>query len=412
MAVGAKSAFSTLLGSSIVAQVILVACSMIFARVYSADAFGMLAQITGLASIVTVVVGLRFDHMAFSKSDDQKTQLYGAAFLVLAALSLAMLLASTLAILVGAKNRSELLWLALFAIANGSYYLCSQWQIARRDYKAFGRVRIIQACAQLAIGISLYVVLPANGMLLAVIASQGIVAFIIWRDSSSRPIKVWGAHTFACIRANFRVAATNSTSALLQYSTPFAPVVIGPLFFPAGEVGAYFLFSSAIAAPCAILRRSILSYFNGEMNSPGRVMSFLTLAVRQYWTILLACLAAVLFALTLLQLHHEIIVKIVFGNKWQLYSSLVVPLVLFFAFDTVLQPFSTFLGMWGREGAQIYIEVLRFMLTFGAWPLIVYTQGMGFMGAIVTYLALMLSVYILNFAIVLRTKVDSDLALS
>jgi hypothetical protein len=70
--------------------------------------------------------------------------------------------------------------------------------------------------------------------------------------------------------------------------------------------------------------------------------------------------------------------------------------------DTLLQPFSTFLGMWGRERTQIVIELLRFVLTYVAWPLIVLLVGLKFVAAIVVYLALMLAVYVLNCAIVLR----------
>jgi hypothetical protein len=78
------------------------------------------------------------------------------------------------------------------------------------------------------------------------------------------------------------------------------------------------------------------------------------------------------------------------------------PLALFFAADTALQPFSTFLGMWGHERMQMLIEIARFMMTCVAWPLLVFVLKLEFMPAICVYLAFMLVVYVVNCVIVLR----------
>jgi O-antigen/teichoic acid export membrane protein len=397
-----SSKFSVLLGSSVLAQVVLIGCSMLFARLYSADSFGTLGQISGIASIATTVAGLRFDHMAFSRPESEKAQLYGAAFLILSVLSALVCLVVLPAAWLVQDGGDAYVWSAFFVVANSAYYLCSQWQIAQGRYAAYGQLRIVQAVTQLGLGTAVFAAVPTHGMLVAVIISQAASALLAMRGSQTRPANPWSAGTRACVRANVRSAAVNSTSALLQYSTPFAPVVIGSLFFAKADIGAWFLFASAIAAPGAVLRRAILSYFNGEIRSPAQLRAMLQDFAGRARVLVVPGAVALLAGLALLYFQAGAISDIVFGARWHRYAGLLLPLVMYFTLDTLLQPFSTLLGMWGRESSQIRVELLRFTLTYLTWPLLVSTAGLGFEAAIDAYLALMLSVYLINFAVVLR----------
>jgi O-antigen/teichoic acid export membrane protein len=397
-----KSAFSILLGSSLLAQAILVGCSILFARLYSPDAFGTLAYVTGVTSIATTVVGLRFDHMAFSRPTDQKRQMYQAAFLFFVLLSVTSIVLAFVATCFLPMNGKELGWLMPFAVANGMYYLCSQWQIAQGAYGSFGRVRVIQAVLQLSIGIALCFVAPDRGLLLAILLSQAIAAILVWAGKDMGQLNVFHRSTFRFLKSNFSPALVNSVSALLQYSTPLAPIVLGPIFFSKQEIGAYFLFSSAFAAPCAIVRRSILSYFNGEVKSADQIRDVLRRTAGSHATAICVLAGAGILAAFVLQLNAVALTGIVFGKDWRPYASLMMPLALFFAADTALQPFSTFLGMWGHERMQMLIEIARFMMTCVAWPLLVFVLKLEFMPAICVYLAFMLVVYVVNCVIVLR----------
>lgn len=397
-----KSAFSVLLGSSVLAQAILIVASVLFARLYPPDAFGTLAQVVAVASIVTIVAGLRFDHMAFSRNPDQKATYFGAAFAIMLLITATLLVAVAVVIWHDRQAGIDWMWIVLFTAANGCYYLCSQWQLAAGEYLAFGRVRMIQAVLQLAIGVALYAALPAHGMVVAALASQAAVAMLVAAGASMRRIVVWRRATLDCVRANCRAASVNSLSTLLQYATPFAPMIIGPLFFTNSEVGAYFLFASAVAAPWAVLRRAILGYFNGEMGAPGRLGPMLTTVAVRYRGWLGPALLAACAALAAVHANAGWVVRLVFGPAWEGYAALLAPLLAFFALDTLLQPFSTFLGMWGRERSQVLVELLRFALTFAAWPALVAVAGLGFVEAVLAYLALMLAVYVLNAVVVLR----------
>jgi O-antigen/teichoic acid export membrane protein len=291
-------------------------------------------------------------------------------------------------------------------MANGAYYLCSQWQIAQGSYVAFGRVRILQAALQMAIGGTVFVMAPAHGMVVAAIISQAAAAALAMRGAQLRPAQPWGRETIACMRTNAKAAFTNSASALLQYATPLAPVVAGSLFLAKADIGAYFLFSSAVAAPGAVLRRAILSYFNGEVKDAEQLRSLLAgMTARTGLLVLVG--AGALGMLVLLHHFAGALTDLVFGPRWHHYSGLLLPLVVFFGLDTLLQPFSTFLGMWGRERSQVAIEVLRFSLTYLAWPLLVFAFGLQFEAAIVVFLVLMSAVYLLNCAVVLRAPPQS-----
>jgi O-antigen/teichoic acid export membrane protein len=398
-----KSAFSILLGSSILAQVILAACSILFARLYSPDAFGTLAYITGVTAIATTVVGLRFDHMAFSRAADQKRQMYQAAFFFFFLLSTASVGLASLAIVFFSVDGPALGWLMPFAVANGLYYLCSQWQIAQGEYATFGRVRVTQAVLQLGVGMALSFVAPDYGLLLAILLSQAIAAMLVLGARDFRQLQIFNKTTFEFLKFNFRPAFVNSFSALLQYATPLAPIVLGPIFFSKQEIGAYFLFSSAFSAPCAILRRSILSYFNGEVKSADQMRDMLQGAVSGRAMAICALAVGGFVSVLVLHFNASVLTSFVFGKDWRPYAALMLPLALFFAADTVLQPFSTFLGMWGHERTQMAIEIVRFMLTCIVWPLLVFVLKLEFIPAIGLYLACMFAVYIANFFIVLRT---------
>lgn len=398
----AKSAFSILLGSSILAQAVLATCSILFARLYSPDAFGTLAYITGVTAIATTVVGLRFDHLAFSRSADQKRQMYQAAFFIFFLLSTVAAVLASLALAFFPVDGKDLGWLMPFAVANGMYYLCSQWQIAQGAYATFGRVRVIQAVLQMGIGVALSFVAPNRGLLLAIFVSQIIAAVLVLTGKDFRELRIFSKETSVVLKSNFRPALVNSFSALLQYATPLAPIVLGPIFFSKQEIGAYFLFSSAFSAPCAILRRSILSYFNGEVKSSDQMRAMLQRAVAGRATAIWALAGGGLLAALVLHMNAGALTGLVFGKDWRPYASLMLPLALFFAADTVLQPFSTFLGMWGHERTQMAIEIVRFMLTCVAWPLLVSILKLEFMSAIGLYLAFMLAVYVANCVIVLR----------
>lgn len=398
------STFAVLLGSSLLAQILLFAGSILFARMYSPAAFGELAQVTAIASIITIVAGLRFDHMAFSRDEAEKTELYGAAFLVLLVGSVIVGLASLVFWQVDAQRAEGFTWIVLFVIVNSTYYLCSQWQIALGNYLGYGQLRIVQAGLQLGLGAALFAALPAKGMLVAAIVSQAFAAVQIMKASFGQRLRVWSAQTRDCFKRNFRAAMTNSVSALLQYSTPLAPMIVGPMFLDKTDIGAYFLFSSAMAAPGAILRRTILSYFNGEMKSPERLRFLATQAISRFGIWALAGLGLLAAAGTVIGVYAQDLTGIVFGPAWRHYAALLLPLLLFFALDTLLQPFSTLLCMWEREGTQMAIEVLRFALTYAVWPWIVYAGHHDFFDAIRIYLLLMGFVYVLNCVVAVRLK--------
>ena len=403
-----KSAFSVLLGSSVMAQAILIAGSVLFARLYHPDAFGALAQVVAVASIVTVVAGMRFDHMAFACAPDKQAIFFGAAFGIMLLVTMALLLTVAAVAWHDRQTGIEWMWIALFTAANGCYYLCSQWQLAAGEYPAFGRVRVIQAVLQLSIGVALYSALPSHGMLVAALASQAAAAMLVVAGASARRIVVWRRATLDCVRTNVKAAGVNSLATLLQYATPFAPMIVGPFFFTNSEVGAYFLFASAVAAPWAVLRRAILGYFNGEMGAPGRLGAMPAALAARYRSWLVPALLMACAALAAVHANANWIVRLVFGTAWESYAALLAPLLAFFALDTLLQPFSTFLGMWGRERSQVLIELLRFALTFAVWPALVAVAELDFLEAVLVYLTLMLAVYMLNAAVVLRLARQPD----
>lgn len=388
--------FLIFLGSGIGAQILMIIASLFFARFYSPDAFGMLAYFSGFASLFAIISGFRFDYLVFSKDNKEKI-FYN--WISLATMLLLHLMFFTLIYFIrksGFKSEKNSYWLVFYSFSTSIFYLSTQLLISFNKYSTFSKVRILQAFLQLSIGIALFYMGVRSGLFLAYSLSQLVIGLLTYSFylKSLRQVGIQDVKKYFGL--DFKNASFNTLLILIQYSTPFAPIVIGNYFFNKSDVGAYFLFSSSIGAPLAIFRRSVINFLNGEVVSISKGKEIKDRLFSKATFILLLISVVLTFVIFIISTFSKSIVQIVFGIKWNNYSNYLLPLFIFYFFDALLQPFTTLLPLWGKSSFAIQYEVLRFTLVFLLLPIFAALFHMTYFQVVILYFVFTTTVYLLN----------------
>lgn len=373
----------------------MIIASVIFARLYSPTAFGTLAYVSGFASIIAIVSGLRFDYIVFSKKESEKPLYNSISFLIM--LSLHVLIA---VILIGIDVLSELIsdrtyWLVFFSFSSSVFYLSTQLLISVGNYSFFSKVRVLQAIVQLGTGFVFFYLNPTVGLILAYSVSQLAIGLLVYYFNFKSLFYLKINDIKACFLLNFKNALYNSVIILIQYSTPFAPILIGEYLYRTNDVGAFFLLSSAICAPLAIFRRSLVNLFNGELTSPKKARVLIGRMTNKF-LVLVAIIVAMLCGIVLIILFSKEIVLLAFGKQWLLYSNLMLPLFVFFFLDMIFQPFTTLLPLWGKQNYSMFLESIRFGLVFFVLPFLAFWLSFSYLNLVIGYFVLSTLIYILT----------------
>lgn len=388
----------------------MIISSILFARLYSPEDFGTLAYLSGFASIIAVVSGLRFDYMAFSKKNEEK---YEFNLLTLCLMFLIHLIFIFFAIV---SNQffdffsGNSYWLIFFSFCSSIFYLSTQLLVSIGNYNFFSKVRIFQALLQLFFGFLFFYLHWVNGLIIAYSISQLLIGFIVYKSYLKNKFNLNKHKLKQCFLFNYKQAGYNTLMVLIQYSTPFAPILFGEYLFDSKEVGAFYLISSAIASPMSILRRSLLNLFNGELTSVQKAKTLINNFKNKNFVLLCLLLTLVIGVISL-NFYNEEIVLIFFGKQWLKYSNYLIPLFIFFFLDMIFQPFTTLLPLWGKQKFAMLFECLRFLLVYLIVPLIAYLMSFSyfsffnfyFVCTTLVYLLIILKVYKLIYPSKIKT---------
>jgi len=376
--------------------------ALILARLYDPVAFGDLGLYTGIGALVAVISGLRYDHIAYSQPPQRRDSLFITAYM--ASIVVLLLLVSFLLflkILVDSANYSAS-WSLVFCLCSSVFYLNTQYLISIRAYRDFAWFRVLQALLQLVIGLLFFKLFPSYGLLMAYAVSQfsiGILIFIRFRKRVTvRALQ----RSVAIGRHFFRRACENSLVVILQYSTAFAPVLVGYTLYIKADVGAYYLFAQLFSAPLAIFRRSLMSYLNAEASSPVYAVGLYKSHRKEIAKYAFILTLLFLLSCCVLIFFDRPLAILLFGASWHDYSSLLLPLFVFFFIDAVLQPFTTLLTLWSYQSSAIKYEAARFLGVFFVVPAVVVSFNLSFYYFFVLYSAIMILTYILIFSRIVR----------
>ncbi|MFC0428839.1 lipopolysaccharide biosynthesis protein [Chryseobacterium scophthalmum] len=386
--------FFKIIFSGIWAQLLMVISSVLFARLYSPDDFGVLAYVSGFASIIAIVSGLRFDYIAFSKKEEEKHMFNVLTLFLMFVVHITLIFFVIISNFFSDLFSGRSYWLVFFSFSSSIFYLSTQLLVSIGNYKYFSRVRILQALLQLIFGFLFFYFNWNNGLVIAYSLSQLLIGLIVYNSYFKKISNLKINNLKECFLADYKHASYNTIIVLIQYATPFAPILFGQYLFNSKEVGAFYLISSAVASPMSILRRSLLNLFNGEVTSIQKAKDLIT-NFKKKNLVFLSLIFSFVFCVLFLFFYSEDVVLLFFGKQWLRYSYYVIPIFVFFFLDMIFQPFTTLLPLWGKQKFSMFFECLRFLLVFLVVPLVAYLMSFSYFSFFNFYFFATTLVYVL-----------------
>ncbi|WP_171430527.1 lipopolysaccharide biosynthesis protein [Acinetobacter lactucae] len=389
--------FIKLMSSGILVQALMLLSTLVFSRIYLVDDFGELAFYASFGSIMAIIGGLRFDYILLKESIWDKVGAYFLSNISSFFSNLIIFLFFFIIQYFFHLLNYNLFILFLFGFGFSLFNNLTQFFVAQKKYNYFITLRFIQVITVFVIAALAYVSpYELKGLLWAYGGSQfllGLMGFVFVLKNKSVEINLVSLHKF--YKENISEAAKNSLISFMQYSTPLIPVFVGGMFYDKKIIGAYFVFSQMISAPLNVIRRNLLIYFNGEFSSKEKFYNaFYKVFSLTRFVLFLSILSVVLL---ITYFFKDELTILVLGSQWSPYAYLLLPLVFYFVFDSLLQPFTTLLPLWNKVNISLLYEGCRFILLVIVLPVLIHIFKFDFVIFLTIYIFIMLCVYLMIF---------------
>ena len=366
----------TLMTATVVAQLINIAGTLVLARLFSPDAFGLFALFVTIPSLLSVLGGGRYElGIMLSERDDEAVNVLVLSILVLAGIAgvaglILVIFHASVARLLGNDQLGHWLWsvpLALFT--TGLYQVLSYWC---GRMKQFRRVAIFRVCQSL-------VTVTSQAGLFALHASSGLALIGGWILGQSIGtllllIQILRDHGRFLMRAyNWSGVryALNKYRDFPIYKAPYSFVsnassqlvlVVLRMFADLGSVGLFSLASRAVYLPVRLVSSSMNQVFYERAATElkyGRLEPFVTRTLRIQ--VVLATPVLILAAF-----HAELLFGFFLGARWTAAGS--------YAALLVFPGYLHFLTAWldrlfdvqGRQRLSLMLATVGNMLMLGS----------------------------------------------
>ena len=372
-----------LAGGTTFAQVLELLLAPILSRLYSPDAFGVLAVFGSISVIFGIIACLRYEFaiMLPEQEEDAANVLALSLALVLAITGLSAIVITVvkepLLRLLNAPEVGPYLWLVpLSVLANGGTLALNYWNTRT---KHFGRLAAVQVSASLVTNsIQLGVGALAHGnvsglvgaRVLGAVTSSAILGRRIWRDDCSlfkRAIKFRLMSEMALRYRKFPLL--DMWGAVLNTISVELPVFFLSIYFNQAVVGFFGLGLRVVQLPITLVGGAISQAFfqrATEINSlNGNLASFTENVYEQLIKIGLLPAA-------LLTLFGQDLTVFVFGAKWAEAGVFMQILALFTFFRFVSAALTILFPVFERQGTGLVAHISLFFsrvvpLVIGGW---------------------------------------------
>ncbi|MGN2485848.1 polysaccharide biosynthesis protein [Acinetobacter calcoaceticus] len=389
--------FIKLMSSGILVQALMLLSTLVFSRIYLVDDFGELAFYASFGSIMAIIGGLRFDYILLKESISDKVGAYFLSNISSLFFNLIIFLIFFIIQYFFQLLDYNLFILFLFGFGFSLFNNLTQFFVAQKKYNYFITLRFMQVITVFVIAALAYVSpYELKGLLWAYGGSQfllGLIGFVFVLKNKSVEVNLVSLRKF--YKENISEAAKNSLISFMQYSTPLIPVFVGGMFYDKKIIGAYFVFSQMISAPLNVIRRNLLIYFNGEFSSKEKFYNAFYKVFSLTRFVLFLSILSVILLIT--YFFKDELTILVLGSQWSPYAYLLLPLVFYFVFDSLLQPFTTLLPLWNKVNISLLYEGGRFILLVIVLPALIHIFKFDFVIFLTIYIFIMLCVYLMIF---------------
>jgi O-antigen/teichoic acid export membrane protein len=354
-------------GGTFLGQLLVVAVSPLLTRLYGPEAFGALAVFMGLAAILAMVSGLRFEFAIPVAREEQEAQDLVGLGLVTAGLTTLLvalgvwLLGPWLARVTEVPDLAGLLWLLpLTALCSGLALPLSYWSIRRGTFRVNSANKVIQAAGQAGSQLALGAAgAGAPGLILGyALGPLTMLAHLLATlpgAERARLLRIRWGRLWPLARRHWHYPAYSAPSALLTSSTQLLPAVLLAALYGPAVAGWFGLGQRVMGLPVKLLAQAASQVFLGEAPRLGDDAAVRRLFLRSAGGFALVGLLGMAPVLVL----GPWLFALVFGEAWREAGAMAAVLVPQHLARFVVMPVSQTLNIYGRQDLHLAASALN-----------------------------------------------------
>lgn len=356
----------TLASASAAGQVIMLLAMPLLTRLYTPEAFGVLAVFSSLMGIVLVVSSLRYEMaIPLPRAQSSASQLLVIGLLI--NLTVAIITAGVVSILrfkiadwTETPLLADFLWmLPIAVVAGGTYKLLNLWAVRNKDYSKIAVTKVTQSvanvCTQLLGGLT---GMGAFGLILGQIVGQSAGITRLARNvSPTKLIEVSSRRRFVSLLLRYQNFPKYDTPAAgINAGSANLPNVAMAIIFGPATAGFYYLADRVLAVPMSIVGQAVGQAFFSQLRSDINegILFHRTIRVLLCLVLLVTIPAALVFMLA------EPAFVWVFGENWRAAGAFAGWLIIGLSVQFVYAPLSMILV--ATEGQRTNLLVQTFIL--------------------------------------------------
>jgi lipopolysaccharide exporter len=356
------------------AQLLGILASPILTRLYTPEAFGVLAIFTSITAIIGVITCLRYElAIMLPESDEEAANLLGVSLISAAFISLLTGLViwwsgDILLRWLNAPSLAPYLWLAPVAVLfSGIFTALNYWNSRTKQFGRLSIARVmtslVTTTGQLGAGLAGF---ATGGIMIGASVGGSILATTvlggqIWRDDKNLLRRaVYCPDMFAGIKRYRKFPLYDTWSALLNTISWQLPVFLMSSFFSSTIVGFYALGFRILQLPMSLIGGSIAQVFY-QRASEAHKQNRLTALVEDVFDKLVII---GLFPMLTLTLTGRDLYIVLFGAEWA-EAGVYTQILSIWAFIWFISsPLSTLFGVLEKQEYLLWWNLANFVTRF------------------------------------------------
>lgn len=400
-------------------QVFVLLAYPFVSRFVSPEQFGEFGVFASVVAVVAVIASLKFD--AVLPIVRSKVRAATVVFIALVSSSIISLLSCYLMLVLLGRggwlagdeipNYAILSWIPVGIFASAVFLISGQLAVRQRNLEVIARGRAAQGF----ISASLQVVFSflgygAVGLAAAQVVSQSLSGIFISRRSAKSVLEKFSLklHSKTILKVIFRYrnyCLLGVPSGLLNSLSLQAPTLAWAFLFDAERAGLYFFVLRVLGSPVAMLSQAASQYSCSEVSSKlrGRSRGVNRVLIDNAKNLLFLSIP-VAIVVTFVSPH---LFGFVFGEEWTSAGTVASMLVWLYITQLCTSPFSQVLLLLERQGWQLFVDLLRFIVLTGAF-VYMYGADLSFNNSLFLFVMFGIAMYTIQALICWRVVFKSE----
>lgn len=356
----------TLASANALGQLIMLAAMPFLTRIYTPDAFGVLAVFSSVMGVALVVSSLRYElAIPLPWSDKSSTQIILIALLInlMTVLAVGIFVAffrTDVARWTQTPLLASFMWLLPVAIlTGGTYKILNYWAIRNKDYRKIAITKLTQSVSnvstQILGGLAGF---GALGLIVGQIIGQsagisrlakGVSFKGLFTDSSQKRSRVLIGRYSKFVKYDTPAAAVNAASAQL-------PNIAMAFIFGPAAAGLYFLADRILAVPLSMVSQAAGQVLFSHVRDDIRLGTL----TRRMTVLSLGLSVTVMFVAVPVFFFSEPVFVLIFGEEWREAGTIASWLVIGLSVQFVFNPLSVILMATEGQLANLIVHSFIF----------------------------------------------------